>query len=127
MSVRSSMLGSNAAGGERNSMRSWPSLAEISAEARAGMSARLMWSTVTLTPTWRPHSAAKGSNQRSWRGTKWLHCRILRSPDNFLVGSTRVEVTLVAAGPDSLADLPQAIKSVRPADAWMNRRRVRPD
>ena len=63
-----------------------PSLADTSAAARVGISAWLMWSTVTFTPTSLPHDWAKGSNHLSWRGTKRLRWRILRSPDSFSLG-----------------------------------------
>src|SRR4029450_2651935 len=62
----------------------------ISAEIRAGIWTLSMWSTVTLTPTFLPQSLAKGSNQLSWLGTKWLHIRILRSPDSLDAGSRKV-------------------------------------
>ena len=38
------------------------------------------WSTVTSTPFVAPHALAHGSNQLSYAGTKWLHCRILSCP-----------------------------------------------
>ena len=49
-----------------------------------------MWSTVTLTPTFFPHSCTNGSNHLSCAGTKWLHSRILRSPESLRVGSVNV-------------------------------------
>jgi len=72
---------------------------------RAGMSAVLMWSTVTVTPTCLPHSLAKSSNHLSWRGTKWLHIRILRVPLSFEDGSVKVVFGAPPAPPVEAAPL----------------------
>jgi hypothetical protein len=89
-SFMSLTLGSNCDSGAMNWMRSWPWPAWISAEIRAGIWTLSMWSTVTLTPTFLPQSLAKGSNQLSWLGTKWLHIRILRSPESLEAGSWKL-------------------------------------
>src|SRR5436853_6564966 len=82
-------------------MRSWPWLAAISAAMRAGIWVLSMWSTVTLTPNFVPHSLAKGSNHLSWAGTKWLHMRIFRSPDSFRDGCSKRVAPGAGAGPDA--------------------------
>src|SRR5258707_7080294 len=58
--------------------RSWPFLAWASDAARVLRSTRLMWSTTTLVLCFSPHCLAKvPSNQVSYAGTKWVHCKIL--------------------------------------------------
>src|SRR6266542_1140240 len=77
---------------------SWPWPAWTSAAIRVGIWAWSMWSTVTLTPTLAPQSLANLSNQASW-----LHSRIFRSPDSFLLGSVKVSFgasVALPAGPD---------------------------
>src|SRR5262249_6690795 len=56
--------------------RSWPFLAATSAAIREGRSRLVMWSTVTSILFWLPQSVANLSNQVSYSGTKWFHCRI---------------------------------------------------
>jgi hypothetical protein len=70
-----------------NWITSWPCPAETSAAMRVVICAWSMWSTLTLTPTLLPQSRANLSNQVSWLGTKWLHSRMVRSPESFFVGS----------------------------------------
>ena len=114
-------------------MRSWPCLAWISAAVRAGISAWLMWSTVTLTPTCFPHSCTNGSNHSSAAGTKWLHIRIFRSPESLRVGSVNVVDGVGTPGADcgwtvcSRIRIPRALHppSLAPATC-KNRRRDMP-
>src|SRR5215207_5635574 len=117
-------------------MRSWPSLAAISAAVRPGISALLMWLTLTPTPTFVPQSLAKGSNQTSWLGTKWLQSRIDKDPDSFLVGSLNVDSVgapaLLAAswsagdGVSASSSPPHAASTAVAATAPRNVRRVMP-
>src|SRR5918998_675355 len=79
-------------------MRSWPDPAEIWEVIWPGTSAVLMWSTVTVTPTFSPQSRAKASNHSSWLGTKWLHIRMRRSPERVDAGSSN---TVVDGAPTS--------------------------
>src|SRR5437868_5520657 len=123
MSARSSRLGSNDDGGDSISMRSWPWPAATSADSRVGRSARSTWSTDTLTPARWPHCLANGSNHWSCLGTKWLHCRMRRSPDSFLAGwlNTVVGAPAAALG-DVLVPLvpPHAAATSRPPVTPMN-------
>src|SRR4029450_12005277 len=114
-------------------MRSWPCPAWISAAVRAGISAWLMWSTVTLTPTCFPHSCTKGSNHLSCAGTKWLHNKIFRSPESLRVGSVNVVDGAgtsggAVGGADSSPDThPATAAPIIDAPATVkNRRRDRP-
>jgi hypothetical protein len=89
-SFRSSTLGSNCDSGAMNWIMSWPWPAEISAAIRVVICAWSMWSTLTSTPVLLPQSLANLSNQASWLGTKWLHSRMLRPPESFFDGSSKV-------------------------------------
>src|SRR5436305_4529147 len=126
MSARSSRLGSNDDGGDSTSIRSWPCPPAISADSRVGRSARSTWSTDTFTPTRWPHCLAKGSNHWSCLGTKWLHCRMRRSPDSFLAGWLNTVVGAPAAALGEVVVLlvpPQAAATSRPPVTPRNLRR----
>src|SRR3954451_11281980 len=115
-------------------MRSWPWPAATSAAIRPGISVLLMWSTVTLTPTLLPQSLTKGSNHLSCAGTKWLHNRIDKDPDNFDAGSLNAvsvgapadEAACAGDGPAVVLSLPHAARKAAAAADWMNARRVIP-
>src|SRR5439155_6829601 len=126
MSVRSSTLGSKDDGGDNSSMRSWPWPAAISADNRVGRSARSTWSTDTFTPVWRPQSLAKGSNHWSCLGTKWLHCRMRRSPASCFGGCLNTVVGAPAAALGAVVVPfvpPQAAATTRPPVTPRNFRR----
>src|SRR4051794_24250538 len=115
-------------------IRSWPCPAWISAAMRVGICAWSMWSTTTFTPTFCPHALANWSNHVSWLGTKWLHRRIFRSPESFLVGSVKVSLGAWLGSPpgppgpasSSLAQPMSVPPSVPPsATAPAPRRRLR--
>ena len=102
-------LGSSWGSGPMNWTTSCPDFAAISAPKRAGIVVTSMWSTVTFTPTLRPHSSAKRSNHLSWRGTKWLQSRIFSSPESFADGSVNVSegaATPPAGVSSPLSELP---------------------
>jgi hypothetical protein len=111
-----------------NDARSWPERAEISDSSRAGIVVTSMWSTVTFTPTLRPHSSAKRSNHLSWRGTKWLQTRIFSSPESFFDGSANVSpgapASVALVPPSPLSEPPQPASTSVAAVPWMNLRRV---
>src|SRR5690606_2138856 len=102
-SFRESRLGSNwPASAPTISMRSCPEPAEISAATAAVRSARLMWSTTTSMPFAAPHSRAYWSNQVSYAGTKWLHCKIRRLPPPCARSSDGPKAAAAAVAPEYL-------------------------